>query len=315
MSTGDIALLDYGDRASWLAARSTGIGASESAALFGLSPWQTPLSLWALKTGKVEEPEIAGDWIRWGNLLEEPISQRYTEVTGRTVWRGAQYAVAVHPTIPIMRATPDRWVLESPDRDTRGLLQIKNTNAFKGHDWDEGPPDFIQVQVQHEMAVTGLAWASVAVLIGGCEFRHFDVERNPAFIEELEQQCRMFWRYVERDEQPPADPPNARTLEALKRLHPCDTGEIVTLPVEATDWWDALQRAKAQIKDGERAKDAAEVALRAAIGSATFGALPDGRVLSLKTTSNPGYTNVIEPYAYRTLRLVTEPKTKGKMTR
>lgn len=310
MSSADILLHDYVDRPRWLAARNNGIGASESAALFGLSPWETPLSLWAKKTGKVQEPDLQGEWVRWGNLLEEPISQRYAEVTGRTVWQGGQYAVAVHPRIPFMRATPDRWVLEAPDRPGRGLLQVKNTNAFKAHDWVDGPPDFIQVQVQHEMAVTGLDWASVAVLVGGCEFLYSDVERNPAFIAELEAQCAAFWRHVEQGTPPPVDG-RARTLETLKRLHPCDTGEIITLPADAAEWWDDLQRARAQIKEGEEAKDAAEVKLRAAIGGATFGQLTDGRQLSLKTTSVPGRDAApVEPYTFRVLREVKA--TKGK---
>lgn len=310
-----LVLTDYEDRERWLAARASGIGASESAALFGCSPWETAVSLWAKKTGKVEAPEIDGEWITWGQLLEDAIAKRYQQVTGQTIWQPpSPFSVAVHPRIQIMRATPDRWVIEAPGREGPGLLQIKNTNAFKGHDWDEGVPDFIQVQVQHEMAVTGRAWASVAVLIGGCEFRHFPVERNDVFIAELEAQCLWFWGFVERDEQPPIDS-SARTLETIKRLHPKDNGETITLPDEAIEWWAALEKAKADEKAAKEAKTIAEIRLKDAIGDATYGMLGDGRRLALKTIPNPGYTNVVEPYTYRTLRLGkggTKAKAKGR---
>lgn len=302
-----IDLIDYGTRERWLAARSQGVGASESAALFGVSPWETPLSLWAKKTGKVQDDGPSGEWIEWGNLLEAPIAIRYEQKTGRKIWQGGPYAVAQHPTIPFMRATPDRWVIEAPDRGEPGLLQVKNTNAFKGHDWDEGPPDYIQIQVQHEMAVTGRTWASVAVLIGGAEFRYFDVERNEDFIGELVEQCRWFWSFVENDHAPPIDG-TTRTLETIKRLHPDDDGSEVELPADAIGWFDELTRLRAEESSIKKAKPAVEAHLLAAIGRATFGVLPDGRRISLKTTARDGYA--VEPTTYRTLRLEKAPKGK-----
>lgn len=311
MSAGEIKLLDFGTREAWLAGRGSGVGASESAALFGVSPWETPLSLWAKKTGRMPPDEIDAEWLEWGTLLEPAIAARYESKTGRRVWQGGPFCVAQHPAISCMRATPDRWVIEASDRDPNGLLQIKNTNAFKGHDWDDGPPDFIQVQVQHEMAVTGRAWCSVAVLIGGCEFRYFDVERNDDFIAELEQQCVAFWARVERDEQPDVVP-HRRTLEIVKRLHPRDSGEVIALTGEADAWLQKLTAAKEAIKAADEDKDLAEAKLRLLIGDATFGEFPDGRRLSLKTTANAGYTKVVEPYTYRTLRVEKAPKGKTR---
>lgn len=308
----DLQLIDYVTRDRWLAARSLGVGASESAALFGVSPWETPLSLWAKKTGKIEPSELDGEWVEWGNLLEAPIATRYEQKTGRKIWQGGPYAVAQHPTIPFMRATPDRWVIDAPDRGgVPGLLQVKNTNAFKGHDWDEGPPDYIQIQVQHEMAVTGRTWASVAVLIGGAEFRYFDVERNEDFITELVEQCRWFWGFVEREEQPPLDG-TTRTLETIKRLHPSDSGETIALPSEAAEWVSEWESAKAAIlaakKTHEALKNEAEAKLLASIGPATFAVLPDGRRLSLKTTSRAGYE--VQPASFRQLRIERSGKSK-----
>lgn len=308
-------LFDYGTREAWFAARVQGIGASESAALFGVSPWHNRVSLWANKTGKVAAVDgPPAEYIEWGNLLEVPIATRYEQKTGRTLWQGGgQYAVVQHPRIPCMRATPDRWVIEAPagwgpdgsHPNAPGLLQIKNTNVFKASDWDAGPPDFIQIQVQHEMACTGRLWASVAVLIGGCEFQSFDIPRNPAFIAELEYQCQLFWDLVQSGEQPPLDN-SERTLETIKKLHPCDNGMEVILPEQALDWWAQLEAAKEQCKVAVASKTEAEARLKDAIGDATYGVLPNGRRLSLKTSQNPGHNTPVGPYSYRTLRMEAE---------
>jgi len=304
----DLILTDYGSREKWLAARGNSIGASESAALFGVSPWETPVSLWAKKTDRVQEPEIDGEWLTWGLLLEEPIAKRYEQVTGRTTWRGGSpYCIARHPRFEFMTSTPDFYVTFAPDRTGNGMLQCKNTMAPRAHDWDEGVPDHIVIQVQHEMAVTGREWVSVAVLIGGNEFKYFDVERNQNVIDEIEEQCRIFWGYVERDEQPPVDG-SERTQEVIKRLHPADNGNTIELDENAMDWWAALEAAKAAEKVAKDAKTEADTHLRDAIGANTFAKLPDGRLLSLKTTPNPGYTSVVKPYTYRTLREVKAAK-------
>jgi putative phage-type endonuclease len=297
----DIELLTFGTREEWLAARQKGIGASESAALFDLSPWQSRFSLWAEKTGLAPPVELDGEWLEWGLLLEEPIAQRYAKRTQREVWQPGAHSQAIHPHLPFMRATPDRWVITAPDRDGRGVLQIKNASFFKADAWEMGPPDFVQAQVQHELAVTGFRWGSVAVLIGGNEFRYYDLDRNDAYIDELEHACAAFWQMVERREQPPVDGSRA-TAEALRRLHPLDDGSAVHLDDAALEAWAELERSKGALKALEAVKGEAENRLRAAIGGATFGLLPDGRLLSYKHITNNGYTRVVEPYTYRVLR-------------
>ncbi len=314
----DIELKDYGDRDRWLASRTTAIGASEVAALFTgpggecLSPFTTPFVLWLEKTGQLEPADLTAEYIEIGNLVEPVVAELYQRRTGRKVWQGGPFCVAEHPSLSFLRATPDRWVIDAPDRSSPGLLQIKNANAFKVKDWDTGVPDYIEIQVQAEMAVTGREWDSVGVLIGGSSFRSFDVERNDDFIAELIEQARHFWSLVESREKPDLDA-SPRTLEAIKRLHPADTGEVIRLPEEAVEWFDTLASAKEALKSAETAKTLAETKIREAIGAATFGELADGRRLSLKTTTRAGYTSTTQACSYRTIRLEKAP-TKGRKT-
>lgn len=315
-----IALKDYGNRDAWLARRRTAIGASEAAGLFtdergnSLSPFTTPLKLWAEKTGQVQPDDLTGDFVEIGTLIEPVTAEMYVRRTGRKVFHAGPFCVAEHPRLAMMTATPDRWVIEAPDMVGGGVLQCKNTNQFRSHDWDTGVPQHIEIQVQDEMAVTGREWASVAVIIGGSTFRSFDVYRNQDFIAELEEQCRAFWDLVERRVAPAIDG-SPQTLEIIKKLHPKDNGQTVRLPEEAVMWFAALEAAKNDGKVAEVVETWAKCKLLKAIGDATYGELPDGRRLSLKTTDNPGSTTTVAPYAYRVLRLEKAPtKTpkKGK---
>jgi putative phage-type endonuclease len=320
-------LTDYGTREAWLASRKEAIGASEVAALFGLMPkaWGSQYTLWANKVGLGPPPEeLTGEWLEWGQILEEPIAQRYQTVTHRKLWKGGgPFCVAQHSTLPYLRCTPDRFVVEAPDREGVGVLQVKNASWFKDSDWDEGTPDYVRVQLQTEMCVTGAAWGSAAVLVGGNKFRYVDVEREPELIAEIEAQVQHFWQsYVVTGAAPDIDASEATTA-FLKRLHPKDNGETVQLDGDALAIVFEWEKAKAALaasaqamKVHETAKDLALNRLRDLIGDATFGALPDGRLLSLRTTENSGHTTA--PYSYRTLKIEkskpTTPtiKSKGK---
>lgn len=314
MTGGEIELRDYGTREAWLAGRLSGLGASDVAALFTDEDgdslgYSTAYALWLEKTGQVAPEDLSGDLVDLGNKFEPVIAELYQERTGRTVVQYGPFCVAQHPTISFLRATPDRWVTRAPDRSGRGLAQIKKSNRFVAHNWDDGPPLPIQIQVQSEMAVTGYDWDSVPVIFDLVRFRTTDVERDADFIGEIEDRVRAFWDLVQRwragdgTAVPPVDG-SPKTLDAIKRLHPRDNGETVRLPEEAVAWADELVEAKAIATTAAKMKTAAENKMRAAIGAATFGELPDGRRFSLKTTEKLGGTRIVKPSTYRTLRLV-----------
>lgn len=312
--TAGLQLYDFGTREKWLAGRRAGIGASEVAILFGLAPasWGSPYKIWAEKTGRLERPVMDGEWLKWGHKLEPVIADEYAERTGRKLWDGGgPYVVAIDPQLEVLRSTPDRWVIEADGMPGNGLLQIKNAAWYMAHNWDDGIPEHIKVQEQSEMSTTGLAWASVACLSGGNSFRTEDMVRNDAFVAEIRDHVEWFWGFVKRNQPPPIDGSEA-TAKVLRKLHPLDSGDEIELPVAAGAWWQALCEAKDAIKAVEKVegatKEEAENRLREAMGSATFGRLPDGRRLTLKVTERAGY--VVKDTRYRTLRI--ESTKKGK---
>jgi putative phage-type endonuclease len=298
----DVQLIQYETRSEWLAARQFGIGASESAAIFGLAPdgRESAYSLWAKKAGLVSFEDSENEYLKAGELFEEPIAQLYQWKTGHLLWTPpTPFCIVQHPRLPFLTATIDRWIIEAQGRDGRGDLEIKNVGAYNS-DWKDEVPLYVQAQVQHQLACTDLRWAAIAALVGGNRMETVYVERNEDFIAELEARAVEFWGRVERKDPPPADGSEA-TAKTLKRLHPDDDGSTVELDESTLVLVEELELAKARKSAAEKDAKDADNKLRALIGKATFGKLTDGRTISLKTTERAGY--VVEATKYRTLRI------------
>lgn len=290
-------------RGAWLKERRSGIGASDSAVVLGLSPFKTPYELWAEKVGVLEQEDEPNEAMEFGIRLEKPIGEAFEARTGRPVWPWEEFKIVRHEKYPWMLCTPDAKQYYGPGHDDDndiGLLQIKTTSAFNSREWEDGPPLYYQVQVQHELFVTGWKWGSLVVLIGGQKLRYWDIEPNPAFIEALLPKLERFWRAVEEGDPPPVDGSLA-TAKVLARLHPDDNGETVELSREALEWDGRIEEIGKRIKALQEEETLLKNQLREAIGDATFGLLPGGcGRWSWKTSTRKGYT--VEPTTNRTLR-------------
>ena len=159
----------------------------------------------------------------WGTLLEPIVAAHYTRRTGHKVRR--VNAVLQHPEHPWMLANIDREVTGAADVQ---ILECKTAGIHGSRLWRDGVPEYVQLQVMHQLAVTGKQAADVAVLIGGQELQVFRIERDEALIEQLIALEQQFWGYVERDQQPPADGSDSADL-ALRCLYPRDSGTTLDL--------------------------------------------------------------------------------------
>jgi putative phage-type endonuclease len=271
-------------RREWLDRRKQSIGASEVAALLGLSPYESPYSLWAKKVGIDPPSDDEPEWVRWGHLIEPIICDEYARETGRKVIDHGRYAVRYSETCPHLSATLDREVAAFDDRGP-GVMDAKNAGFYKGADWDEAPPLLYQVQVQAQLEVTGYQWGSLAVLIGGNTFRWCDIERDDVFIAMLRRKVAEFWRLVETNT-PPAVDGSSSTAEVLRRLYPNDKGTTIALSGEAMQWTDEYQEYAQAGKDAGARQQLVKNKLMEAIGENTFGVCPDGSKWSYKSDKN-----------------------------
>lgn len=217
-------------RADWLNVRKGGIGSSDAAAAVGLNPYQSQLELWMIKTGRDETlPKIdPGDEtspMYWGSLLEPIVAAHYTKHSGNRVRR--INAVLQHPN-------PDHaWMLANLDYTVVGssevqILECKTAGEFGSQLWRDGVPEYVVLQVQHQLAVTNKIAADVCVLVCGQEIRIHRIERDDALISRLIELEQQFWRYVESDLPPPADGSDS-AAKALQCLYPQDRGNTLDL--------------------------------------------------------------------------------------
>ena len=212
-------------REDWLEFRKSGIGGSDAAAAVGLSPYQSQLELWLTKTGRDEnlpkpDPDDTTEPVFWGHLLEPIVAAAYTKQTGNRVRR--VNAVLQHPTIPFMLANVDREVVGN--RDVQ-LLECKTAGEFGARLWRDGVHEYVTLQVQHQLMVTGKQAADVAVLLCGQKLDVHRIERDDALIARLVELEAAFWRYVETDTPPPADGSESAD-RALRCLYPGAGGTV-----------------------------------------------------------------------------------------
>ncbi|RBB32308.1 endonuclease [Burkholderia reimsis] len=212
-------------RDDWLAVRRTGIGGSDAAAAVGLNPYMSALELWLDKTGRADglprpDPADTTSPTYWGTLLEPIVAAVYTQQTGNKVRK--VNAVLRHPSIPWMLSNIDREVVGVPDIQ---ILECKTAGEFGARLWREGVPEYVQIQVQHQLAVTGKSAAHVAVLLCGQALEVHRIDRDDALIGRLIELEARFWRFVETDTPPPADGSESAD-RALRHLYP-GNGETI----------------------------------------------------------------------------------------
>lgn len=215
-------------REEWLAARKQGIGGSDAAAAVGLNPYKSQLELWLEKTGRdgnlpKSDPSDEESPMYWGNILEPIVAAHYTKRTGRRVRR--INAILQHPDPGLY------WMLANLDREVLGsdevqILECKTAGINGARLWKEGVPEYVLLQVQHQLAVTGKQAADVAVLLGGQKLEIHRIHRDEILIARLIQLEQDFWRYVEADTPPPADGSESAGT-ALRCLYPEDLGNTV----------------------------------------------------------------------------------------
>lgn len=220
-------------RETWLDVRRQGIGSSDAAAAVGLNPYQSQLELWMHKTGKAKllpavDPNDETSPMYWGTLLEPIVAAHYTKRTGNRVRR--VNAVLGHPRIPWMLANIDREVVGASDVQ---ILECKTAGINGAKLWRDGVPEYVQLQVMHQLAVTGKQAADIAVLIGGQELQVHRIERDETMIAQLIALEEQFWGWVQKGEEPPADASESADT-ALRCLYPQDRGETADLSEDIT---------------------------------------------------------------------------------
>lgn len=267
----------------WLEYRKKGIGGSDASAVAGVNKYKSPIALYMEKTG-VYTPSEPGEAAYWGNTLEDIVAQefikRYNEElaiknpdfcgeNGRKARIQKRNAILMHDEYDFILANVDR-MLFCPIKG-KGVLEVKTASQYVADEWKgDDVPDAYYCQVQHMLGITGYAYAYIAVLIGGNDFRMYYIARDEAFINNLIKLECDFWINNVLASVPPEIDGSDSTKEMYKVLYPTDyKGKTIDLMADAILWAEGREEAKKRIEEWKTIQQENENKLKAAMGDAS----------------------------------------------
>lgn len=267
----------------WDHLRSKGLGGSEIAAVVGLSPWQSRFSLWHLKRGNIGKQNVNAG-MRWGTLLEPVICDHFA---GQRDMLDVQVAGTYrHHDREWQLANPDR-LLWDDEHGHVGLLEAKTASAFDAHEWGRGPediPPYYRCQVLWYMDALELPVAHLAVLIGGSDYREYEIAYSADEATWLREQGAAFWQSVLDGDMPDLDGSDA-TYQAVRDLHPDINGDTVEIDPELHEWFQASKQAAEQAATEHTA---AKTTLLDAMGDARYAEVDGVRVYRRQPSGKRG---------------------------
>lgn len=207
------------DEAHWHAMRAADLTSTDVAALFGLSPYKTRFELWhEKKSGEVVRIKDT-DRMKWGRRLESAIAYGIAEDREWSATLMKDYG-----RIPAERlgSSFDFQCFARPSSE-HFILEIKTVDglAFQRgwiieDDYVEAPAH-IELQVQHQMLVSGLRRAFIGVLIGGNRIEVLEREADDQVHAGIINAARDFWSSISEGREPsPVMPDDA---EAVIRMN------------------------------------------------------------------------------------------------
>lgn len=285
------------DSPEWHAARAGGIGSSDIAAVLGLSPWESPFSLWHRKAGTIE-PQATNDEMRRGHFLEPAVADWFASQHPEYVVRST--GSWCHERRDWQRANPDRLLCAAPrGRKPVALLEVKTDHeSWKwGTPGTDEVPIYYRVQGMWQLDVMQQDVVFYAVLLGGLRFAEYRVEYNVAEAVELREMAREFLDSIEAGQAPDIDS-SAQTYEVLRELNPEIDGTVdLDLPT-AAEYIVARQN----LAQAEAAEQRTKNAVAAAMGTAK-AATCNGFTIATRQSKQGGRPFVV---ASRSLPDVTQ---------
>ncbi len=240
------------DRSEWLEARRAGIGASDIAAIMGISPWSTPFQVWASKVAEIPEDE-GSEQMKWGRILENVILDEWATDHWPVNARGQ---LIRSTDVPIMMATLDGVTVGFDNR--AAVVEAKNRSEWS---WDSIPEHY-HAQVQWQLAVTGYEIGYLIVLFAGRHLETFEIEADNDYQTAQILAAGEFWKLVEANEPPPTDGADNPLMASLWPYH---TEQAVEIGADAAI---ELYEARSADKEASERRDAAEASIKATLGEA-----------------------------------------------
>ena len=198
------------------------IGGSDVAAIFGLSPWTTPLELWLIKKGRMKPPPKSNpETLEMGHLLEPIAAHWYGKKTGNRVYVDTN--LYQHADHPYALANFDRRIERAGDGEP-GILECKSCTYHKADEWEDGAiPMYYEFQLRFYLAVADVQFGAFSALWGNNPDNDLafpeikrDKAKEDAIFERLDE-----WIWSLEHDKPPtmADVAPNLALKSLARIY------------------------------------------------------------------------------------------------
>lgn len=257
----------------WHELRARNIGSSECEALVGVQKYSTYFTLWHQKRGNIDAVDFTdNDRIFWGAHMEPAIAAGIAKQHGLEIEKVREYyeiddQPGIGASLDYKVKSGDGYVpFEIKNVDRLVWLQEWNTDVDPIE-----PPLHIQIQVQHQMLVTGSDHAFIGALVGGNEAHLIRVERHEKIIAAIRKAATRFWATQAENAEPlvPLDEHAAENLDTIQRVWVHGVGESIldasTLEdPEQLKIKDAILKYKTganMSKNGDALKDEAKITL------------------------------------------------------
>lgn len=185
------------DKNHWLELRLEDITSTDVSCLFNLNKYKTHFELWHEKKNKVVYNFEETDRMKWGSRLEPAIANGIALDRGWEIEPYKDY----HRNPDIRAGSSFDFYVKSED----AILEIKNVDSliYKNEWTDDEAPTHIELQVQHQLLVSGLKKAYICALVGGNDLKIIERSADENILKLIEKKIKAFWKSIE-DNKPPS---------------------------------------------------------------------------------------------------------------
>jgi len=287
----------------WHERRRSFVGASEVAAILGLSPYGSAFDVWAVKTGLVP-PFEGNDATRLGQTLESSILDHAERQVG-DLRRDVE--IESPERCGVIRATLDGINDESGhvvEAKTAGLLS--GTAANWG---DEGKVEHAEqvpknywIQIQIQLMVADQEHGSIFALLPRRGICRFDVEIDRVVCGMMVERVNDWWqRHIIEGNEPEMF---GASIDVLKQI-PRDEPEI-HFDESVQRLVDEYRSVQVEEKRFRKRRESIQAELVQHLGKSESGGLPDGSKITFKQQTRKAFS-----VAESTTRVFRVSKAKG----
>jgi putative phage-type endonuclease len=278
-------IIEIKNEQQWLQERTKDITSTEVSALYDLSPYKTAFELYhEKKDGQViripDNPRM-----KWGRRFEGPIAHGVAEDQG---WDIRKFNVYMRDVEAKIGSSFD-FQIDSKS-DGPGIMEIKNVAElqYKRAWLEDEAPEHIEMQIQHQMEVSGYKWTALVAMVGGNNPKIIYRNYDPDVGKSIRAKVEAFWAMVAAGTPPPAD--YSKDADIISQLYSqVNNGEI--LDAKGDENIERLvlqyQASGKQIDELENLRKAYKAQLLERIGNAEKVIAPWGSISAGRTKDTP----------------------------